>query len=187
MLESAIKLFGDKGYAATALEDIAIDCGLTVRPIYHYYDNKKRLFLAVTEHMESRIVERLNQRAEQAGNGDYLAHWRDFLSLCEDSAFRQIVLIDSPNILGKERWQHSAVTHAVKQQLGIKTAAKTIGGQFREQLLNRLIMACFAESALSLAEAGNTREARKETEQLMEVLLSALPGQDNSEQLSLFQ
>ena len=35
---------GEKGYADTSLEAIAADCGLTIRPIYHYFGNEKDLF-----------------------------------------------------------------------------------------------------------------------------------------------
>lgn len=43
--------------------------------------------------------------------------WRAFLDLCIDSQFRQIVLIDEPNILGRERWLNSAVTIKVRQKM----------------------------------------------------------------------
>ena len=43
VLDSASRLFGEKGYAGTSLEEIAADCGLTIRPIYHYFGNKKAL------------------------------------------------------------------------------------------------------------------------------------------------
>ena len=49
VLDSACRLFGDKGYADTSLEEIAADCGLTIRPIYHYFGNKKALFAAVLQ------------------------------------------------------------------------------------------------------------------------------------------
>ena len=51
VLDSACRLFGARGYAATSLEDIAADCGLTIRPIYHYFGNKLALFTAVNEVM----------------------------------------------------------------------------------------------------------------------------------------
>ncbi len=57
VLESACRLFGDRGYANTSLEDIAADCNLTIRPIYHYFGSKKDLFSAVTEHMSLRILD----------------------------------------------------------------------------------------------------------------------------------
>ena len=43
VLDSACRLFGEKGYADTSLEEISADCGLTIRPVYHYFGNKKSL------------------------------------------------------------------------------------------------------------------------------------------------
>ena len=52
VLASACHLFGSKGYTSTSLDDIARDCGLTTRPIYHYFGNKKALFAAVNAQRE---------------------------------------------------------------------------------------------------------------------------------------
>ena len=60
VLESATRLFGEHGYADTSLEQIAEDCGLTIRPIYHYFGNKKALFAAVNDAMEARILEAMD-------------------------------------------------------------------------------------------------------------------------------
>ncbi|MEP1470165.1 MAG: helix-turn-helix domain-containing protein [Halieaceae bacterium] len=55
LLDSATRLFGEQGYHNTSLEDIAADCQLTLRPIYHYFGNKKSLFAAVNKRMEQRM------------------------------------------------------------------------------------------------------------------------------------
>ena len=103
VLESACRLFGNKGYADTSLDEIATGSGLTIRPIYHYFGNKVQLFAAVNDVMEERIVASLQANAADAPKDPVLSAWRAFLGLCEDSEFRRIVLIDSPNILGRER------------------------------------------------------------------------------------
>ena len=89
VLENAIRLFGERGYGATALEDIAHACDMTTRPIFHYFGNKKALFAAVNDAMEQRILASL----EVGLNLDA------FLGLCEEPGFRRIVLVDAPNIL----------------------------------------------------------------------------------------
>ncbi|MDX1696333.1 MAG: TetR/AcrR family transcriptional regulator, partial [Ketobacteraceae bacterium] len=79
VLQSAIKLFGRQGYQNTSLEDIAADCGTTIRPIYHYYKNKKSLFLAVAEALESHLLEVLEALENQ--HADPLpvsAYWQAF-------------------------------------------------------------------------------------------------------------
>ena len=166
VLDSACRLFGEQGYANTSLEEIAADCGLTIRPIYHYFGNKKALFAAVNEQMERRILDLM-----QPGNHNALANWHGFLELCEDPAFRQVVLIDSPNILGRDRWATSPVTQ--KAQQDISATAKPSGKQeFRATLLNRVIMGAYAEAALAVAEAEDITMARNEAELLMSKLFT---------------
>ena len=67
VLESACKLFGQRGYADTSLEDICADCGLTIRPVYHYFGNKKSLFEAVNDHMAAETLRPALDGADRAG------------------------------------------------------------------------------------------------------------------------
>lgn len=174
VLDAALRLFGDKGYAATSLEEIAAECGLTIRPIYHYFGNKKALFRAVNEVMEQRIIDSMNVGAEGEPEADIVDNWRAYLELCDDPAFRRIVLVDSPNILGRERWSSSAVTRKAKAALERNSA----GGrrqQYRADLANAVVMGAFTEAALMIAGAEDIAMAKREAERLM-VKLFGRPG-----------
>ena len=173
VLDSATRLFGAKGYADTSLEDIAADCGLTIRPIYHYFGNKKALFAAVNEIMEARILDSMDVGDRNRPGAGVVANWRAYLDLCDDPAFRQIVLIDSPNILGRERWANSPVSEKARKALATNSASQT-GRNFRAALVNRVVMASFTEAALMIAEASDIGAAKKEAEALMVDLFSAL-------------
>ncbi len=172
VLGSACKLFGEKGYANTSLEDIATDCGLTITPIYHYFGNKKALFAAVIAVMEQRIVASMGEGTAENQMKDAIAHWRAFLDLCDDPGFRQIVLVDSPAILGRDRWADSMVTRAAKA-LVVDEAQQNVRRRYRQGLFARIIMAAFTEAALMIAEAEDTRAARKEAENLIMELFSS--------------
>ena len=163
VLDSALKLFGARGYAATSLEDIAADCGLTIRPIYHYYGNKKALFAAVNDVMEQRILAVLHH--DQPGVG-LVENWRAYLELCDDPAFRQVVLVDSPIVLGRERWATSPVTEKARAALGEEKGDDT-AARVRRSLRNAVFMGAFTEAALAIAEADDIDLARSEAEQLM--------------------
>ena len=52
ILEAAMKVFVKKGYSQTRMEDIAIVSGLSKGAIYHHYDSKKSLFLALIDYWE---------------------------------------------------------------------------------------------------------------------------------------
>lgn len=173
VLQSATRLFGEKGYAATSLDEIAADCGLTIRPIYHYFGNKKALFAAVNELMEARILASMDVGEGAENRADLLARWRAYLDLCDDPAFRRIVLVDSPNILGRERWNSSAVMEKARAGL----SDKRVGSSVRETLVDRMLMGALTEAALAVAEAEDIDPARQEAESLMDQLLRALTKQ----------
>ncbi|MCB1706730.1 MAG: TetR/AcrR family transcriptional regulator [Halioglobus sp.] len=169
VLESACRLFGEQGYANTSLDDIANDCGLTTRPIYHYFGNKKALFAAANEAMEQRIID-----AVYSGDtsGGLLNNWQTFLELCDDPHFRQIVLVDSPNVLGRERWATSAVTqHALRL---FKQSERSMNGNYRRQLLSRMVMAAFGEAALVIAEAEDVALAKQQADAIVQTLFGSL-------------
>jgi len=178
VLDSACRLFGEKGYAETSLDDIAGDCGLTIRPIYHYFGNKKALFAAVNEVMEERILKSMDEgRSAKPGNR-ILTNWRAFLALCDDPGFRQVVLVDGPNILGRERWSTSAVSVKARSLLGID-AKMSSADQYRVTMFNRVVMGAFTEVALMIAESDDVAFAQQEAERLIVQLFSG--GSDKLE------
>ena len=57
ILDSAMKLFAQKGYANTTTRDIATDAGLSVGLMYHYFNSKESLLHAVFDFVMARIDE----------------------------------------------------------------------------------------------------------------------------------
>jgi len=164
VLASACRFFGEKGYANTSLEEIAADCDLTIRPVYHYYGNKRELFAAVNAYMEQKIVDALNTRAAA---GDFLAGWQAFLTLCDDAGFRQIVLIDSPNILGRDRWINNDVMTTAASLL----SRSVVKNAQQKELIVRMALGAMAEAALMIAAAENPAALRRQATTLIKGLL----------------
>ena len=44
IMQEALKLFSEKGFAAVSMRDLADSVGISVSTIYHYYDSKQALF-----------------------------------------------------------------------------------------------------------------------------------------------
>ena len=166
VLESACRLFGEHGYNNTSLEDIATDCGVTTRPIYHYFGNKKALFSAVNQLMEQRIINAIDH-----SNPDtrLMTNWLAFLELCDDPGFRRIVLLDSPNVLGRERWGNSEV--AIKALNNLQPH-HDLALRYRTELMNKMIMGAFTEAALLIAEAENIELAKQQASDLIELMFT---------------
>lgn len=171
LLESACRLFGSKGYAETSLDEIAAACGLTIRPIYHYFGSKKQLFAAVNDVMEQRIVASVDEAAESLPRDPILSGWRAFLDLCQEPDFRRVVLIDSPNVLGRDRWAHRAVAVAARRRL------RADGGEAddtRGLLVARMLMGAFAEAALTIAESDDPVSLSREADEVVRRLVRAV-------------
>jgi AcrR family transcriptional regulator len=169
VLDSACRLFGERGYADTSLDEIAADCGVTIRPIYHYFGNKKALFSAVNEVMEQRIMD--SMRVGDNGDG-IVENWRAYLELCDDPGFRRIVLVDSPNVLGRERWATSPVS--TKARASLQKEGGSREQQYRTALFNAVLMGAFTEAALMIAEAEDIAMAKREAENLIASLFGHL-------------
>lgn len=171
VLESACRLFGTKGYAQTSLDEIAAACGLTIRPIYHYFGNKQALFIAVNDVMEERIVASM-QAMDPKGAADP-AHvaWRAFLELSRDPEFRQIVLVDSPTVLGRERWAKGSVWQTAGTLLRRRARANSAGA---DELVARMLMAALAEAALTIAESDAPEQLSAPADAIVTRLIDAL-------------
>lgn len=57
ILNSAMRLFAQKGYATTTTRGIATEAGLSVGLMYHYFDSKESLLHAVFDFVMARIDE----------------------------------------------------------------------------------------------------------------------------------
>lgn len=144
VLKAARQIFGDRGYAETSLEEIGEACDMTIRPIYHYFESKLGLFSAVVEQIEQEMV--LNIRGLE--NVDQSDIWTSFMANCEDAHFRQIILIDGPNMLGHQRAMNGAINQAARER-----AAKLFGRK-PDGLTMTMLMGALSQAALYIAENG---------------------------------
>lgn len=174
LVRSATRLFGERGYAHTSLEDIALDCGLTIGAIYHHFGNKKALFAAANEAAERRIIDTVESVAcEQTGEGAVLQlfqqRWKALLNLCNEPGFRRIVLIDSPNVLGRDRWTSSEVTKSMQALHAVNG-----GSGSGLELALRILHGAAAEAILALAEDDNSAATRRVVDAVINRLLAAV-------------
>lgn len=70
ILDSARRLFAERGYAAVTNRELAATAGVTTGALYHYVESKLDLYVAVHHDMQREIYARF-QEAE-SGNGTFL-------------------------------------------------------------------------------------------------------------------
>lgn len=107
LLDSARTLFAERGFAGTALEDVATDALVTRGAVYHHFSNKRALFEAVFDQLESNAVVRARAAADEASDPWHAAMNAvdAFLDHCCDPVYGRIVWQEGPIALGWERWE----------------------------------------------------------------------------------
>ncbi|MCB9006590.1 MAG: TetR/AcrR family transcriptional regulator [Ardenticatenaceae bacterium] len=74
ILESALRLFAQKGYAHTTTRSIAAEAGLSVGLMYHYFENKESLLRAVFDFVMARIDEGITAVLQNSPPDEVLAN-----------------------------------------------------------------------------------------------------------------
>lgn len=57
IMQSAIRLFSEKGYFSTSVQEIADDCGISKGTLYNFFDSKEALLIHVIEHSNKKILQ----------------------------------------------------------------------------------------------------------------------------------
>ncbi len=65
ILDAALKLFSEKGFHNTRLEDIARDAGFSKASLYTYYKDKETIFLRLAIRVFSELIETLHERIDE--------------------------------------------------------------------------------------------------------------------------
>jgi AcrR family transcriptional regulator len=67
LLELAIERFGERGYRATSVSEVARSAGLTQAAVYAYFDGKESLFDAAVDADTEAVVNEIRSRLEGVG------------------------------------------------------------------------------------------------------------------------
>jgi AcrR family transcriptional regulator len=114
LLEAATALFARRGFAKTALEDVAAAAQVTRGAVYHHFANKRDLFEAVIDALESEAKQQVT--AATASVADpweaALIGLDAFLDRCCDPVYGRLVWQEGPLALGWARWQECEEEHA---------------------------------------------------------------------------
>ncbi|MFO7311140.1 MAG: TetR/AcrR family transcriptional regulator [Bacillota bacterium] len=65
ILEAAAEVFAEKGYYATAVDDIVRASDTSKGSFYHFFPNKQGIFLSLVDHMYSMLLRRVESAIEQ--------------------------------------------------------------------------------------------------------------------------
>jgi AcrR family transcriptional regulator len=178
LINAALELFTERGYADIGTEQVVARAAVTRGALYHHFADKRDLFRAAHERVEEDLVKRIGERME--GVSDpwevMVAGTRAFLEACDEQAVKQIALTDAPAVLGWGEWRE------IDERYGLGLMKAALGGAMDAGVLRRqpldplahLMLGAMTEAAFMIANAEDPDAARTEAEAALFSLLDGL-------------
>jgi AcrR family transcriptional regulator len=94
LIEAAGKLFGEKGYEATTMDEIATSAGYAKGTLYHYFATKADLLRALCESFEKEIMSRVRSHVESCPADDWRRRIKAWIEAAVDAYFDMSELHD---------------------------------------------------------------------------------------------
>lgn len=180
LIEAGIDLFSSEGFAQVGTEALVKRAQVTRGALYHHFGDKRDLFRAVHEELESRLVAEIGAAMQAAATDDPIEALGvaagAVLDVAIDRQVARVTLIDAPSVLGWEEWREIDARYG----LGLAEAALTAAidaGRIRPQPvrpLAHLVLAALGEAAIMVATAADPEAERAEVEPALRALLEAL-------------
>ena len=153
IIRAAKRIFGDRGFAAATMDDIAGSARVAKGAVYHHFKTKEELFEAVFDQVSRDLVIEVDRiaRAEKDVLAAMAAGTEAYFAACAKCAIGQIILRDGPAVLGWERWREIDAKHfSGKFPRALEIAIKTglIARQPVEPLA-RLLLGAVTEAAVA--------------------------------------
>lgn len=180
LIEAARTRFGERGYAATSLDEITNAAKVTKGALYHHFEGKQELFAAVYEQVKREVSERAATAFLEPDP------WEDLCAGCHamldahlDPLVRRILLHDAQAVLDADTIRRvenrygavvlrgalrRAIRAGVIQPLPLKTLALMLTG-------------AILEGCMAIAHAEDPIQAREDVGNVLNSLLQGLRPQ----------
>lgn len=161
LLATARNVFSERGYAATSMDDLTAQAGLTRGALYHHFGDKKGLLLAVVEQIDAEMDQRLQAISDSTGDlwEGFRRRCRAYLEMALEPEIQRIVLRDARAVLGGA--SPDSQRHCLESMQGLihELIQQGIVADACPQALASLIYGSLAEAAFWIAD-GNEGNAR---------------------------
>lgn len=87
LIEAAGKLFVEKGYEATTMDEIAAAASFAKGTLYHYFTNKAELLGVLRESFEKEVMKRIRSRVESCPVDDWRSRIKAWIDGAVDAYF----------------------------------------------------------------------------------------------------
>jgi AcrR family transcriptional regulator len=177
LIAAGRRLFGENGFRATSVEDLAREARVTTGALYHHFPTKTALFEAVFVQAHTDLMTASTKAAQGASDGvDELARgFEAFLDGVLQPDMQRILIVDGPAVLGlarytelDEQYAHAVIVHSL-------TAAAQAGTITVEdpETATRLLLGALTRGAMLIANSPDPVETRHAVGKSMRALLTS--------------
>lgn len=173
LMAVARKHFARDGYSKAQIGRIAADARVTTGAVYHHFNNKKDLFVAVAENLEAELLATAASVASDDPWQRLKLGFEKLIDLCASSAVQRIIFVEAPQVVGPEVWRKIELRYAfgaLRTILAVLQEAKIIK-PYPIDLIARTMLALLHETSAELARAKNDPGIRAQVSNLLAEVL----------------
>jgi AcrR family transcriptional regulator len=175
------RLFGERGFADTSVEDLAKEARVTTGALYHHFATKAQLFEAVFQQAHAEMSAGSAELAELVGQVpdiiEFLAAGFDlFLEAVLKPDLQRILIIDGPAVLGLARFTELDERDAFELIVTILEAAVAAGRLSIDDpaTMARLLLGLATRGAMLIANSADPVETSRSVSLSFRALLTGL-------------
>lgn len=161
LLDNASRLFAEKGFTNTSLDEVAAEARVTKGAVYHHFANKQALFEAVADEAEAEVAAALVAAGAQAPDAwtGAVAGLDCFLDRLMDPVYRRLCFEEGPAVMGFANWWEHGEKHTIGVIRGMLAALDADGLVDHEDLdaLTQLLFGTAVAAALALTRSGEPK------------------------------
>jgi AcrR family transcriptional regulator len=181
LVATAARLFAERGYEATSIEEMLQELQVSRGALYHHFDSKEALFEAVLHDIEAEVAEAtvVASRGARDPAAALRAGCEAFLELARTPRIRQIVLTDAPAVLGWQKWREIEAQHGLGLLKTALLRAAEMGRLPVEQvdIAAHVLLAALIEIALMIARSANAKAATQQGRRALAKLIDSMVGE----------
>jgi AcrR family transcriptional regulator len=177
LIAAGRRLFGEHGFRATSVDDLAREARVTTGALYHHFPTKTALFEAVFIQAHTDLLTAATTAAQGATDDlDELARGFDaFLEGVLQRDVQRILVLDGPAVLGlarftelDEQYSHAAIMHALVS--AVRAGAIQVDDP---ETTTRLLLGALTRGAMLIANSPDPIDTRHAVARSMRSLLNA--------------
>ncbi|SDP62357.1 TetR/AcrR family transcriptional regulator [Lentzea jiangxiensis] len=177
LVDSAVDLFTERGYAGTSLDEVVKRARVTKGALYHHFSGKQALFEAAFARVETKAIESLT--AVVTGDGEpwdaAVAALRAYVRKCLEPEYQRIIVHEAPVVMGWERWREAEEHFSFGL---LRTAVQLLvdAGEIEEapvEIMARLLFGALSAGASTIASSSDPKRTGREVE---DAILRVLQG-----------